>query len=329
MIESSIGSGLDISDQDYVNAGATIINAENAWKSADLIVKLKCPSISELQISRDGLSVAALFHAENSPEVVDILKLKRINAYSFEYFTDKDGGFPLMAATGELSGQQAVIYAAYHLQSHLGGSGRHLAACATMKGAKVAILGFGNVGRAAARLALSLGAQVIAFRWGNDELPPEFLCQGMECFSWNIESARAVIPSCDVVIGAIRISTFDTPIFVEETTVKMMRPGSVIIDVTAGFGSGYIETSRQLTRLDHPFTIIHGVKHIKIRELPLGVHITSAHQISSTYGPYVKELILAMKNDDHALLMRCGPIVKDGIVCNSQVARHYKQRFHE
>jgi NAD/NADP transhydrogenase alpha subunit len=114
---------------------------------------------------RHGGSIAALFHAEGTPDVVAELLARGITAYSFEYFQDDDGTFPLMTATGEIAGQMAVVYAAYHLQSHLDGSGVSLAACTYAPAARVAVIGYGNAGRAATAAALALGAEVTVYTW--------------------------------------------------------------------------------------------------------------------------------------------------------------------
>jgi len=327
-VEESTGNGLNLTDEDYAKAGARIVDHISAWSCADLILKLKCPTVDEIQEMQNQKSIAALFHAEVAPEIVDFLLQKRITSYSFEYFKDDNGCFPLMAATGELSGQQAIIYAAYHLQSHLDGSGRSFTSCSTMSGAKVAVLGFGHVGKAATKLALCMGADVVLFRWGeNTYSQMEFEGHLLQCFPWNTLNAREIIPTCDVVIGAIRISTFDTPIFLGKEIVQQMRPGSIIVDVTAGYGHGYIETSDEVTSLNEPYRIVYGVKHIKIRELPLGIHRTAANQISTIYMPYIKSMILATKNGETDPISKRSIITKDGSIFNPQISRHYQLRY--
>ena len=130
-VETGAGRGLGIPDDAYARAGARITSTGDAWGSADLLLKLKAPMVAEVRRIRHGASIAALFHAEGTPDVVAELLARQITAYSFEYFQDDDGAFPLMAATGEIAVRRmAVIYAAYHLQSHLDGSGVSLPACA-------------------------------------------------------------------------------------------------------------------------------------------------------------------------------------------------------
>jgi alanine dehydrogenase len=319
-VEAGAGRGLGIPDEAYIAAGAQIVDPDAAW-SADFLLRLKAPTPAEVRRIRHGAAIAALFHAEGTPDVVAELLGRRISAFSFEYMQDDSGAYPLMAATGEIAGQMAVIYAAYHLQSHLGGSGVSLMACTRVPGARVAILGYGNVGRAAARAACALGARVTV--WTSQRVADG--TGRCEFRGLNEPSMAEALAEADVVIGALRVSTFDTPPVVTKTIVTKMGPGSVIVDVTAGFGAGYIETSSKVTTLDTPFHVAGGVKHIKIRTLPLGVHRTAAGQISATYAPYIVRLITQRV----PVPERDGLIVADGKILNAQVRRHYESGFHE
>ena len=250
-----------------------------------------------------------------------------LRAYSFEYFQDESCAFPLMAATGEIAGQMAVIYAAYHLQSHIGGSGVALPSFSHVAGARVTVIGYGHVGQAAVKAATALGADVTIYTWGHAAGRPA--PRGSAIWPLDDPSAPARLADSDVIIGALRISTYDTPAIVTSGIVTRMRPGSVIVDVTAGFGAGYIETSDQLTSLSAPYRLVHGVKHIKIRQLPLGVHRSAAVQISRIYAPYVLRLVQSLTSglDDPAVTR--GTIVADGQILNEQIRRHYAHDFRE
>ena len=104
-VETGAGRSLGIPDDAYVQAGARITGTPDAWGTADLLLKLKAPTLAEVRRIRCGGSIAALFHAEGTPGIVTELLARKITAYSFEYFQDSDGAFPLMAATGEIAGQ--------------------------------------------------------------------------------------------------------------------------------------------------------------------------------------------------------------------------------
>jgi Alanine dehydrogenase/PNT, N-terminal domain/Alanine dehydrogenase/PNT, C-terminal domain len=219
-VETGAGYGLGVADDAYLRAGARITSTQDAWSSADFLLKLKAPTVEEVRRIRCGGSIAALFHAEGTPDVVAELVARQITAYSFEYVQDDDGVFPLMAATGEIAGQMAVIYAAYHLQSHLDGSGISLPACAHVPAARVAVIGYGNAGRAAAKTALALDAEVTVYvrhpaRSGEPAagMVPKFRLLSEP-------GAADGLAQSDVIIGALRISTFDTSPVVTATPVS-------------------------------------------------------------------------------------------------------------
>jgi alanine dehydrogenase len=328
-VETGTGRGLGIPDEAYARAGARITDTRAAWGSADFLLKLKAPTVAEVRQIRRGASIAALFHAEGAPDVVTSLLARDISSYSFEYFQDDRGAFPLMAATGEIAGQMAVIYAAYHLQSHLDGSGVSLPACTCAHGARVAVIGYGNAGRAAAKTALALGAEVTVYTLhGVPDGDPA---------SWTSLTFRVLgdpgttdgLAEADVIIGAIRVSTYDTPAIVTADIVRRMRPGSVIVDVTAGFGAGYIQTSTRLTSLEAPYYLVDGVKHIKIRTLPLGVHQAAAAQISQTYAPHICRLIASLEEGSDDTVSQRGKIIARGKILNSHVRKHYESGFRE
>ena len=328
-VETGAGLGLGIPDDAYASAGARITPYGEAWEGADVLLKLKAPTVAEVRRIRTGASIAALFHAEGTPDVVAELLARNVTAYSFEYFQDDDGSFPLMAATGEIAGQMAVIYAAYHLQSYLDGSGISLPACAHAPAARVAVIGYGNAGRAAATAALALGAEVTVYtrQQASDQEPrtgtwPKF----RPLYG---PGAADGLARSDVIIGALRISTFDTPPVVTADIVRRMREGSVIVDVTAGFGAGYIQTSGQVTSLDSPYHVASGVKHIKIRTLPLGVHRTAAAQISYLYAPAIRRLIASLDGTADDPASERGVIITGGRIVNDQVRRHYEAGFTE
>ncbi len=190
--------------------------AENQGRASPVIVSL-------LRECRPG-ELRVLLLPRDAVRLCEICDLQvETGAYSFEYFRDGDGAFPLMAATGEIAGQMAVIYAAYHLQSHLDGSGVSLPACIYAPAARVAVIGYGNAGRAAAKTALALGAEVTVYvrHQVRDDTPAVGISPKFQLLS-EPGSADGLARS-DVIIGALRISTFDTPPVVTADIVQRMR----------------------------------------------------------------------------------------------------------
>lgn len=326
LIEEGAGEGVNYSDKDYKEVGSNIeiVDKKTAWSESNFILKLKRPKISELTRVKRQTAIGALFHAEGAPKLVNKLLEKEIEAYSYELFK-KDSDFPLMSPTGEIAGKQAIIYASYHLQTHLEGSGRLITKTTHGDKSKVVILGYGNVGKAAAKLAKAMGAKVIVFRWSKKEGETKNK-DGIRFAPWKKHIANKIIPTADVVIGAIRISTFDTPVFITKEMVKNMKSGSIIMDVTAGYGSGYIETSNKTTSFQDPYFTIHEVKHMKLRTLPLGVHQTAAKEISSTYAPHIYKLIKAKIENSRYPVAEKGKVTENGKITHKVVKKHYNRK---
>src|SRR6266851_1999395 len=275
-VEGDAGGGQHVSDDDYRAAGATVVGTDDAWNSSDVIFKCRCPSAAEYRYFRPGLHLCSTFYLGDNPELAEVLNKARVCAYSYEMFEDDDGTFPLMTTDSEISGHMAVIYAAYHLQDQMGGSGKMLGRMPGVGATRVLVIGHGNAGGAAARAAAALGADVTVLGTSLSRLrrfaatmPPNVTC---ELSTRGL--LQALVPHCDVIIGAIRISNHGTAAIVTDAMVASMQPGSVIIDVTCGYGAGYLPTADQRTRDLADAYQRHGVIHIKNDCMPKLVYLT-------------------------------------------------------
>ena len=312
--ESGLGAGVGFSDDEYSAAGACVVSAPEAWR-ARLVAKFRPPTAEQISLLGDRSTVAAVMHAEGTRDLVESLIRLRARAIAFEYLTIDGVTHPLMSATGEISGYQAVTYAAYYLQRPQVGYGRLLAAVLPHPGALVTVIGFGHVGRSAARAAAALGARVRVVHWG---ARAECTC-GYECTVVGDRAIGQIVAESDVIIGALRISTFDTPAIVTESAVRSMRPGSVIVDVTAGYGAGYIETSTELTTLKSPVRLVHGVTHIKLRNFPRATPHESVARVSTIFAPVIGQLLAVPEPQ----WVRSGLITEHGRVVHAEVRRHF------
>lgn len=291
-VETNAGSGLDISDREYKEAGATITSTDEAWSISPFILKYKYPSVAERKYLCRPLHIAAHFYPGENYELTQHMRANGVTAYSYEYFKADDGSFPLMTPDSEISGKLAVLVGARQLLSSQGGRGILLAALPGIPSPKVVIIGHGNAGGAAARTAAALGNDVTVFGHRTESLrrfqatvPPS-----VKCLLVSDEALAREVQDADLVIGAILISTYDTPAFIPDELVKRMKKGSVIIDVTCGYGPGFIPTADRLTRLGAPAYEVHGVWHFKDPVLPTQVHRTSAIGASDNHASYLINL---------------------------------------
>lgn len=159
LVEYGAGENIGISDISFEEAGAYLVDTETAWNSSKLILKYKPPTDEEIEYLDETKVLGAVYHAEGNLPLVSKLMNSGVTAFTYEFFRTKEGIFPLSVASSEIAGKVAVIYGAYHLQRQLGGEGVLLAPVVNVRGPKVLIIGYGNAGSAAARLAVAMGGQ--------------------------------------------------------------------------------------------------------------------------------------------------------------------------
>lgn len=320
-VETGAGLGQGIPDERYREAGALVVDTEEAWMASDVLFKCRCPSEAEYTYFRPGLHLGATFYLGDKPELADVLGEHRVNAYSYEMFEDDDGTFPLMITDSEISGHMAVIYAAYHLQDQLGGSGTMLGRLPGVKPSRVLVIGHGNAGAAAARAAAALGADVTVVGTSRTRLRrfAATMPANVECVLNDPEVLGRVVPECDVVIGAIRISNFGTEAIVTEDMVSRMRPGSVVVDVTCGYGPGYLPTATYRTRHLTEAYQIHGVTHIKNDCMPKLVYLTATPAMSRAAFPHLLALAESVYEGTPDPVSGRGQITRDGIVVHPHI----------
>lgn len=325
LVEEGAGSGIDVPDELYTAAGAKIVNTEQAWTNSKLILKYKPPIEDEMQFLNQHKIIGAVFHAEGDKKLTDALLRSRCTAYSYEFFKTPNGVFPLSVASSEIAGKAAVIYGAYHLQKHLGGSGVLLSYVPGVKPPKVVIIGYGNAGGSAARMAAQLGAEVVVLGTDRARLRKfqTTISSNVTCYLNSAEVIKREIANADLVIGAILISTYDTEPILTEDMVKIMKKGSVIVDVTCGYGSGYMPSFDHSTSLQNPVYEKFGVLHCKIDILPSAFPKTTVPAMSQVIAPYLLNLAEAIFKSKNDPTSEAGKIVETGRITHYELQRHY------
>lgn len=327
-VEEAAGMGIGITDDEYRTAGALVVDTTTAWSVSRWVVKYKPPVESEFQYLNKEKVLCAVFHAEGNKSLVRKLLDSKCTAYTYEFFRTPEGVFPLSVARSEIAGKVAIIYAAYYLQAHLGGSGILLAPVVNIKPPKVLVIGYGNAGGAAARQAAAMGADVTVLGTHREHLRAfqATMPSNTRCLINTSEVLEREIVDADVVIGAILISTYDTPAMVTEAMIKRMKKGSIIVDVTAGYGSGFMPTFTQRTTFDTPVYERFGVLHCKIDTLPLGYPTTTVNAMSQHLMPYIIALGDTIYDPNKTNpTAEAGKIVEAGKIIHAEVQRHFEQ----
>jgi alanine dehydrogenase len=322
LAERGIGAGVFCADADLAAEGVRFAEPEEVW-AAPLVLRYKNTSADDLTRLRPDQSIGALFHAEGDRALLSALANCGATAYSYE-FVEEDGRFPLTAPGGEIAGIQAVLHGAQALQTVRDGRGVLLARVAGAAAPQVVVIGCGNVGSAAARTAAALGAEVTVLARSEDSasryLP--IAPQGVRVAVNTPEIRRSVLAAADLVIGAILVSTFDTPPMITESAVQEMKHGAVIVDATCGYGDGYLPTAGPVQRPGDPPRVVQGVLHVKLDALPALVPVTATEAYTANTAPYLVRLARVALLDAADLAIESARIAQGGRLVHPVCRQH-------
>ena len=330
LVEISAGNGISASDADYVAAGATIIrSAQELFKSAELIVKVKEPQAIERQWLQAGQMLFTYLHLAPDPQQATDLIDSGATCIAYETVTGK-GGLPLLAPMSEVAGRLAVQAGAYFLEKTHGGLGVLLGGIPGVAPAQVTVIGGGVVGLHAIDVALGMGANVTVLD-RNIEVLRKLQKQFGQRLHTVCSTAAAIEQHCviaDLVIGAVLIPGASAPKLITHEIVARMKPGSVIVDVAIDQG-GCCETAHPTTH-DAPTYVVDGVIHYCVANMPGSVPRTSAYALNNATLPYVIALadngLQALRDDAD---LRNGLNIHQGKVTNLPVANALGFAFHE
>jgi alanine dehydrogenase len=291
LIETGAGEGSNISDADFRNAGAAIVpGAEDIYREAELILKVKEPLESEYPLLRKGQIIFTFLHLAAQRRLTEELISRGVIAIAYETVQHQDGSLPLLAPMSEVAGRMAPQIGAHYLEKMNGGRGLLLGGATGVPPANVVILGAGQVGSHAAILAAGMGANVVVLDKNVNKLRylEQILHGSVSTLISNKMNVGQVVREADLVIGAVLIPGARTPVLVDERAVQDMRPGSVIIDVSVDQG-GCITTARPTTHSD-PVYLEHDVLHYCVVNLPGAVPRTSTFALTNLTLQYAQEI---------------------------------------
>ncbi len=324
LVEEGAGAGIGIDDSDYQRAGAAIVQrASEIFSRAEMIVKVKEPQPAEREMLRRGQVLFTYLHLAPDPDQATDLLQSGAVCIAYETVTSPSGGLPLLAPMSEVAGRMSVQAGAYFLEKAHGGHGVLLGGVPGVDPAKVVVIGGGVVGTNAVHIALGMGADVWVIDRSVDVLRRLWSHFGRPLNT--VYSTRDAIDrhlrDADLVIGAVLIPGAETPKIITRDHVRMMRPGSVIVDVAIDQG-GCAETSRPTTH-DSPTYTVDGVIHYCVANMPGGVPKTSTQALNNATLPFVIALAgkgwkRALAEDEH---LRDGLNIWDGKVTCEPVAK--------
>jgi alanine dehydrogenase len=322
-VQATAGMGSGFTDDDYRAAGATMLpDIGSVYATAEMIVKVKEPIKEEYPLIRKGQVVFTYFHFASDRELTEAMIASGAICIAYETVRLSNGTLPLLVPMSEVAGRMSIQEGCRFLEKPQGGRGVLLGGVPGVKPAKVLILGAGVVGRNAAIMAAGLGADVTIT---DISLPTlrhvaEVMPKNVKTLYSTRHNIEKELPDTDLVIGSVLIPGAKAPKLVTADMVKLMRPGSLMVDVAIDQG-GCFETSHPTTHTN-PTYEVDGVIHYAVANIPGAVPFTSTLALTNATLPYAIQLANlgwkeACRRDD---ALRQGVNVVDGKVVFPAVA---------
>ena len=299
LVEKNAGAGSAISDDEYVKAGASIIDsADEIWQKADLIQKVKEPIEIEYKRMRKGQILFTYLHLAANKACTQAIIDSGITAIAYET-VEVDGQLPLLAPMSEVAGRMSIQVGAAALEASRGGRGVLLGGVPGVRPGKVVVIGAGVVGVAAATIAHGMRADVTVM-----DLDLKRLAQIDQIFAGNIKTLASSeyeiekeVTQADLVIGAVLVHGAKAPKLVSNELVKKMKPGSVLVDVAIDQG-GCFADSKPTTHQEPTFKVHDSIFYC-VANMPGAVPATSTYALANATIKY--GLALANKGWEKAL----------------------------
>ena len=330
LVEKGAGLGSGFTDKMYEDRGAKIVeDVDDIWEKSDMIMKVKEPIKEEYPKMRDGQIIFTYFHFAASQELTEAVRDSGAIAIAYETVEKKDGSLPLLVPMSEVAGRMAAQEGAKYLEKATGGRGVLMGGIPGVPPANVIVLGGGIVGVNAAKIAAGMGANttildinIQKLRYLDDVMPKNvrtlFSTEG---------NIRNLLGQTDLVIGAVLIPGAKAPSLIRKDMLKLMRPGTVMVDVAIDQG-GCFETSKPTTH-DDPIYIIDDVVHYCVANMPGAVPHTSTLGLTNVTLPYAVQIAnkgwKEASSDDPEL--KKGLNIADGKIVYKDVAEAFDLEY--
>ena len=332
-IETNAGLSSSFSDKEYSDSGAKICYDVKEVYQADIILKVEPPSLDELDyFKHNQCLISALQLKTQTADYFKKLMEKKVTAVAFDYIQDETGMFPIVRSMSEIAGTSSILIAAELLSTSAGGKGLLMGGIAGVSPIQIVIIGAGTVAEYAARSAMALGASVKVFdnsiarlrriqnnlnsRVATSILQPKVL--------------EKALRRADVAIGALGTTAVRTPCVISDEMVQLMKPKSVIVDVSIDKG-GCFETS-EITNHEKPTFVRHDVIHYCVPNIASRSSKTASYSLSNVLAPMLLEvgdgggvqgMLLRSQN------IRCGVYVYNGVITNKGIGSWFELPFKE
>ncbi len=291
VVQAGAGLGSGLADHAYLQAGAELVaSIADVYEAAELIVKVKEPQTNEYSLIRKGQTLFTYFHFAASRELTEAMISSGANCLAYETLEDERGRLSLLTPMSEVAGRMSIQEGAKFLERPQQGRGILLGGVPGVPPAHITILGGGIVGSNAAKIAAGfrsdvniLDVNMDRLRYLDDVMPPN-----VNVLYSDRHTIRDQLKLADLVIGAVLIPGAKAPHLVRKEDLRLMKPGSVIIDVAIDQG-GCFETSRPTTH-KNPTYMVEDVLHYCVTNMPGAVGRTSTFALCNVTLPWVLKI---------------------------------------
>ena len=291
LVEQGAGLGSGFADQEYVEAGAQIVaDTAEVWAKAGMIVKVKEPIESEYKYFKEGLLLYTYLHLAADAPLTKALLDSKVTAIAYETIVGRNGGLPCLAPMSEIAGRMAIQEGAKYLEKTYGGLGVLLAGVPGVEKGNVVILGGGNVGTNACKIAVGMGANVTVLDVNLQRLAylDDIFDKRITTLYSTRSNVQKAVAQADLVIGCVLLPGRAAPKLLLKEDLALMKPGAVVVDVAVDQG-GCVETTHPTTH-DDPVFIVDGVVHYCVANMPGAVARTSTLALGNATLSYGLEL---------------------------------------
>jgi alanine dehydrogenase len=317
MVLTNAGLGIGKTDEEFKQSGAVIVETrEEIFDQAEMIVKVKEPQLEECALLKENQILFTYLHLAPDPDQAKALINSGARAIAYESVQAHDGSYPLLTPMSEVAGRMAIQAGASCLEKAKGGRGLLIGGVTNVEAANVVVIGGGVVGINSIEIAIGMQANVTVLDKSAARLDylESIFGDKLNAVIANSENNKDCIKTADLVIGAVLVPGASAPKIITRDLVKLMKPGSVIVDVAIDQG-GCSETSHATTHSD-PTYVEEGVLHYCVANMPGAVPLTSTYALNQATMPYV--LSLANNGFSQALLNDKG--FCEGLnICNGEV----------
>ncbi len=291
LVEKSAGAGSGFEDAAYVAAGAEIVaTPKEIYDRSEMVMHVKEPLASEYGLIREGQIVFTYLHLAADEELTQAMIRSKCVGIAYETIQKPNGSLPLLTPMSEVAGRMAIQQGAKYLEMEHGGHGVLLGGVPGVDPGTVVVIGGGEVGANAAKMACGLGAKVYILDMNLERLRYLSDIMPKNCVPLMSSPAlvRDLVTRADVVVGAVLIPGAKAPKLVTREMLKTMKKGAVLVDVAIDQG-GCFETSKATTHTD-PIYTVDGVVHYCVANMPGAVAKTSTMALTNATLPYALEI---------------------------------------